>query len=100
MDPIARRSRLFHLSTVWFRNDRTDYYIVAFELASFGIVHADAAVLVQHDPTAVERLHRAQIVELKMAIILRLNDRLLEGLARGSTDVECSHRQLRSGLAN
>src|SRR5437762_1777084 len=98
--PLHEGLALFHVGAIWFGNNRANHHIVAFELASFGIVHADAAVLIQHDPTAVERLHRAQIVELKMAIILRLNDRLLEGLARGSTDVECSHRQLRSGLAN
>ena len=98
--PLHEGFALLHLGAVGLRNHRADHDIVAFELASFGIVHADRAVLVQHDPTAVERLHSAQIVELNVAIILRLDDRLLEGLARGSTDVECSHRQLRSGLAD
>src|SRR5882724_10181625 len=90
--PLHEGLGFFHLGTVWFRNDRADLYIVAFEFTSFGIVYTGAAVFVQHDPTAVQRLYRAQIVELKMAIILRLNDWLLEGLARGSADVEGPHR--------
>ena len=47
-----------------------------------------------------ERLHGAQIVELQRAVVLRLDDRLLEGLARRSTDVERPHRQLRARFAD
>src|SRR5918994_5466953 len=63
-------------------------------------MHADRAVLTQNDPAAVERLHRPQLVELNRAIVLRLDDRLLERLAGGAADVECPHRQLRSWLAD
>ena len=63
-------------------------------------MHADRAVLVQNNPAAVERLHRAQIVELNRAVVLRLDDRLLEGLTGRSTDVEGPHRQLRARFAN
>jgi len=44
--PLHEGLGFFHLGTVWFRNDRADHYIVAFEFASFGIVHTDAAVFV------------------------------------------------------
>ena len=47
-----------------------------------------------------ERLHRAQIVELHVAVVLRLDDRLLERLRRRATDVERTHRQLRAGFAD
>ena len=35
-----------------------------------------------------------------MTVVLRLDDRLLEGLARSAADVERPHRQLRARLAN
>src|SRR6266567_615679 len=44
--PLHEGLAFFHLGAVWFRNDRADHYIVAFEFASFGIVHTDAAVFV------------------------------------------------------
>src|SRR5262249_45144549 len=44
--------------------------------------------------------HRAQIVELHATVVLRLDDRLFECLARRSADVECPHRELRSRLAD
>ena len=81
-------------------DDRTDDDVVALEFAALFVVHGDGAVLVQHDPVAVERLHRAQIVELNRAVVLRLDDRLLEGLAGGAADVERPHRELRAGLAD
>ena len=83
-----------------FGNDRADHDIVALELAALGVVHADRAVLVQHDPASVERLHRAEIVELQSAVVLRLDDRLLERLARRAADVERPHRQLRARFAD
>ena len=55
-------------------------------------MHADRSVLIQNDPAAVERLDCAEIVKLDGSIVLRLDDRLLEGLAGGSTDVERTHR--------
>src|SRR5882724_1616109 len=61
-------------------------------------MHTDGPVLTQNDPAAVERLHRSQVVELNSAIVLRLDDRLLERLTGRAADVECPHRQLRSRL--
>src|SRR5439155_23621677 len=52
------------------------------------------------NPAAVERLHGAQIVEPDSAIVLRLDNGLLKSLAGRATNVECAHRQLRSGLAD
>ena len=89
-----------HLAAVGFRNNGTDDDVVALEFAALVVVHADRAVLVQNDPAAVERLHGAQIVESNRAVVLRLDDRLLEGLAGRSTDVERTHRQLRAGFAD
>ena len=43
-------------------------------------MNRDRAVLVEHDPVAVERLHRAEFVETDDAFVLRLDDRLLECL--------------------
>ena len=90
--PLHERLAFFHMRAVVFRNHRTDNHIVAFEFAAFRVVHADRAILAQHDPAAIERLHCAQIVEAHRAVILRFNDRLFESLARRSADVECPHR--------
>ena len=98
--PLHERFALLHLGAVRFRNNRTDHDVVAIQFAAFGIMHADRAIFVQHDPASVERLHGADIVELQSAIVLRLDDRLLERLARRAADVERPHRQLRSGLAD
>ena len=88
---MHERLAFFHAAAFGFRNNRTDDDVVAFELATFRVVHADRAVLVQDNPAAIERLHCAQIVELNHAVVLRLDDRLLERLARRSTDVERTH---------
>jgi|SRR5438045_8051772 hypothetical protein len=63
-------------------------------------MHADRAVLVQNNPATVQRLHCAQIIELKRAVVLSFDDRLLEGLRSRSTDVEGTHRQLRAGFTD
>ncbi len=81
-------------------NDRADDDVVALQFAALLVVHGDRAVLVEHDPVAIERLHGAQIVETDRAVVLRLDDRLLEGLARRAADVERPHRQLRAGFAD
>src|ERR1041385_9006113 len=63
-------------------------------------MHPDGPVLVQDDPAAVECLHGAEVVELERAIVLRLDDRLLERLARRAADVERPHRELRARFTN
>ena len=63
-------------------------------------MHADRAVLIQNDPTAVERLHGSQVVESNSTIVFRFDDWLLERLAGRTTDMECPHRQLRSRFAD
>ena len=63
-------------------------------------MHADRAVLTQHDPAAVKRLHRSQVVELNSAVVLRFDDWLLERLTGRAADVECPHRQLCSRFAD
>ena len=63
-------------------------------------MHTNRAVLVQHDPTTVERLHGSQIIELHRAVVLRLNDRLLKCLAGRAADVERAHGQLRARFAD
>ena len=55
-------------------------------------MHTDRTVLVQSDPTAVERLHCPQVVEADGAVVFGLDDWLLEGLAGGAADVERAHR--------
>src|SRR5205823_13280555 len=81
-------------------DDRTDHDIVAIEFPALGIMHADRAILGQDDPASVERLHGAEIVELQRSVVLRLDNRLLEGLAGCAADVERPHRQLRAGFAD
>ena len=98
--PLHEGLALLHRAAVGLRDDRTDDDVVALDFAALFVMHGDRAVLVQRDPVAVERLHGAQIVELHRAVVLRLDDRLLEGLARGAADVEGPHRQLRAGLAD
>ena len=45
-------------------------------------------------------MHGAQIIEANRAIVLRLDDRLLEGLAGGAADMKRPHGQLRARLAD
>ena len=63
-------------------------------------MHTDGTVLIQHDPAAVQCLHGAQIVKLNRAIVLRLDNGLLERLAGRSTNVERPHGQLRARFAD
>src|SRR5215469_18751885 len=63
-------------------------------------MHTDRAILVQRDPTTVECLDSAQVIKAHGAVVLRLDDWLLESLAGSAADVECAHRQLRSRLSN
>ena len=63
-------------------------------------MHTDRAILIQDDPTAVQRLHGAEIIELNRAIVLRLDNGLLERLAGCSTNVERPHGQLRARFAD
>src|SRR4029077_20661757 len=89
--PLHERIALLNGGAVALGNHRTDHDVVTLELAPFSVVHADRAILVEDDPTAVERLHRAQIVKPDRAIVLRLDDRLFKRLARRSADVESPH---------
>src|SRR5204862_3004246 len=79
--PLHEGLAFFHFGAVRFGNNGANYDIVAFELAPFGIVHADGTVLIQYNPAAIECLHRTEVVKLKMTIILRLDHPLLESLA-------------------
>ena len=45
-------------------------------------------------------LHDAQVVEADGAVVLRLDDRLLERPAGDAADVEGAHGELRAGLAD
>ncbi len=56
--PLHEGFALLHLAAVRLRDDRADDDVVALEFAALLVVHADRAVLVQHDPVAVERLAR------------------------------------------
>ena len=57
--PLHERLALFDGRFLGFGNNRANNNIIALEFASFRVVHADRAVLVQDDPTAVEGLHSA-----------------------------------------
>ena len=82
-------------------NHRADNNAVPLEFASIlVIVDPDEAVFVQHDVVAVRRGHRAELDITNRAVVLGLDDRLLEGLAGRSTDVEGTHGQLGAGLAD
>src|SRR5207248_2284791 len=89
--PLHEGLAFFHFGAVRFGNNRANHDIVAFELAPFGIVHADGTVLIQYNPAAIECLDCTKVVKLKMTIILRLDNRLLESLACSSADVERPH---------
>ena len=97
---MDERLALLYLGAVRFRNHGADDDVVAIQFASLGIMHADRPVLVEDDPVAVERLHGSEVVELERAIVLRLDDRLFEGLAGRAADVERPHGQLGAGLAD
>ena len=91
---------LLDVGAVAFGDHRPDHHIVALKFAAFSVVHANRTILVQRDPTAVEGLDSAQIIEAHRAVVLRLDNRLLESLAGSAADVKCAHRQLGSRLAN
>ena len=61
--PLDEGLALLHRPAVGLGNNRADDDVVAFQFAAFVIVNADGAVLVQNDPVAVARLHRAQVVD-------------------------------------
>ena len=44
--PLHEGLAFFHLGTIWLGNNGADDNVVAFQLAAFGIVHADSTVLV------------------------------------------------------
>src|SRR6266404_3766118 len=98
--PLHEGFTLLHLGAVIFRNHRADDHVVTLELAAFSVMDADRSVFGQDDPTAVQRLDGAQIVELHPTVVLGFDNWLFKCLARGSADVECPHRQLRSRFAN
>ena len=98
--PLHEGLALLDLAAVGHGDDRADDDGVAFEFAAILGVNGDGAVLVEHDPVAVERLDRAQVVEATVAVVLGLDHRLLEGLRRRAADVEGTHGQLRAGLAD
>src|SRR5438477_729440 len=98
--PLHKSLAFFHRGAVVLGNHGADDHVVPLKFAFLRIVHADRAVLVQHDPTAVERLDSSQVVEADCAIVFRFDDRLLKGLTGRAADVEGSHGQLRSRLAN
>ena len=54
--PLNKGFALFYLAPIRLRNNRPDHDVVTLKLATFGIVHADRAILVQDNPAAVERL--------------------------------------------
>src|SRR5208282_3990687 len=81
-------------------DDRADDDGVALQLAPVLAVDGDRAVLAERDPCAVERLDGAQVVEADLAVVLGLDDRLLEGAGGRAADMEGTHGKLRAGLAD
>src|SRR5579884_2821764 len=98
--PLDEGFTFLDRSAIVLGNHGADDDVVTLQLAAFLVVHADRAVFVQHDPTTVQRLHGSQIIEPDRAVVFGFDDRLLEGLAGGATDVEGAHGQLRAGLAD
>ena len=75
-------------------------YGVAFALAVLLVDHRDRALTVHHHQVSGLRLHGLQSDEAHGAVVLGIEARLL-GNSRGrTTDVEGTHRELRSGLAD
>ena len=81
-------------------NHRADHDVVALEFASIPGMDADRAVLVEHDEVVLGAFDDLEVVETHDALVLRLDDRLLEGLAGGAADVERPHGELGSRLAD
>ena len=78
----------------------SDDHRIAFEFAAILAMDANRTVLGENDVGSVQGLNCAQVIEAEDTLVLRLDDRLLEGLTGRSTDVECTHRELGSRLAD
>ena len=99
--PLDEDLALFHLAPVGHGDDRADDDAMTLEFtAILVVVDADEPVFVQHDVVAVGRGDGAELDVTDGAVVLGLDDRLLEGLAGCATDVERTHGQLRAGLAD
>src|SRR5581483_8810051 len=98
--PLDEGFAFLDRSAIVLGNHGTDDDVVTLQLPAFLVVHAYRAVFVQHDPTAIQRLHCSQIIEPDRAVVFGFDDRLLECLAGGAADVEGAHGQLRSGLGD
>src|SRR5580704_13488526 len=98
--PLNEGVTLLHRLTVADGDHRTDNDIVAFELPAILRVYRHRTVLIQHNKVTVYGLNNPKIVEVHVTVVLRFDNRLLKKLSSGSTNVECTHRQLSTGLAD
>jgi hypothetical protein len=88
------------MATISSGNDRSDNDVVAFEFAPVLVVHGDGAVFVKNNKGVLHSFDDLEFVETDGSLVLGLDDWLLEGLAGRTTDVEGSHGELGSGLAD
>ena len=63
-------------------------------------MNGDRAVFVENDEGLVHGFYDFEFVETDGSLVLGFDDRLFEGLARSTTHVEGSHRELSSWFAN
>src|SRR5271165_212906 len=98
--PLDKCIALLYRRTIRDGDNRTYDNVVAFKLSAIFRVYRDRPVLVKNDKVSVNRLHKAQIVKVDVSVILCLDDRLLEQLSGGSTDMERTHRQLSTGFTD
>ena len=98
--PLDETLAFLDFTTLRDRDHGSDHHRITLEFATIGRVNADKTVLVQHDVMPFQRLHGAEVSVLNSPIILGFDLRLLKHLRGRSSDVEGTHGQLRSGLAD
>ncbi len=98
--PLHEGFALLDMPAVGDRDGRTDHDLVALDFAAVFAMDGDGTVLVEHDPLVLGGMHRLEVVITDFAIVLGLDDRLLERARRRATQVERPHGKLRAGFAD
>ena len=81
-------------------NQGADHQFMAFEFLAIIINDGDDPILRQGDPLTFGGLHRAHFSNPECAGVLHIDEGLLEAAHGRTTNVERSHGELRSRLAN
>src|SRR6202042_617793 len=98
--PLDHHFSLLYLIAVIDFQLRAINYRVALAFAVLLVDHGDRALAVHHHQISGLRLNRLQSDEAHRAVVLGIQPRLLRHPRSRASNVECTHGELRSGLAD